>query len=632
MIDKAKTLLLFVAIAIGNVCSAQNYLALSTPDSLLKNANAVIRQSYTNATIKPGSATYTIEKTIIILNSTAEDLADITIPYDKLRKIKSFNAELYDKLGNKEKQFDKRDAGDYSASGNNLGDETRQKHWNLKGASFPYTIHYKYEIEMLSLFYIQNWEPVTNAGTSIENATFHLTCKEVNVSNKTQLVKQSSNVAGEYTWELNGFKAIKQQPFLPNYYTFLPYVLLSAETFELFGVKGSSKTWNDFGRFIYALNENRENLDDTNIPEVDQQVNSLKTNEEKIQFLYRYLQNNYRYVSIQLGIGGWQAQTAKYTLQQKFGDCKALVTIMKGLLKKAGISSYMALVSANKNRIEPQPDFVHNRFNHVILCIPNKSDTIWLECTNHINPYNYLGSFTEGRNVLILSENGGTIARTPTYTEATNRCTASTSVKFIEDGSCLLSSHITFSGEKQDLLRLINSESDKKRLQLAVIHEMDLSNAKLVSFNINKIDSILPQLSFVSTLSDNNTMKKMGSRIMINPSLLDPFKDFNGKTENRSLPFNIAEGVTYADTITFELPPNFLPENFKANEQKEITTSFGTASISLMFNATNNQLVLYRKGSIKEQVYPYTDYKDFGQFMLDAENIYSPNLVLKKTE
>jgi hypothetical protein len=66
-----------------------------------------------------------------------------------------------------------------------------------------------------------------------------------------------------------------------------------------------------------------------------------------------------------------------------------------------------------------------------------------------------------------------------------------------------------------------------------------------VSFNINKIDSILPQLSFASTLSDNNTMKKMGSRIMINPSLLDPFKDFSGKTENRSLPFNIAEGVTY---------------------------------------------------------------------------------------
>jgi hypothetical protein len=83
------------------------------------------------------------------------------------------------------------------------------------------------------------------------------------------------------------------------------------------------------------LNENRENLDDTNIPEVDQQVNSLKTNEEKIQFLYRYLQNNYRYVSIQLGIGGWQAQTAKYTLQQKFGDCKALVTIMKGLPQKS---------------------------------------------------------------------------------------------------------------------------------------------------------------------------------------------------------------------------------------------------------------------------------------------------------
>ena len=74
MIDKTKTIFLIAAIAVSSICSAQNYLALSTPDSLLKNANAVIRQSYTNATIKPGSATYTIEETITIFNNLSSTL------------------------------------------------------------------------------------------------------------------------------------------------------------------------------------------------------------------------------------------------------------------------------------------------------------------------------------------------------------------------------------------------------------------------------------------------------------------------------------------------------------------------------------------------------------------------------
>ncbi|MBP6515586.1 MAG: DUF3857 domain-containing protein [Chitinophagales bacterium] len=621
-----------VLILLSCIACAQSYTTLSIPDSLLKNANAVIRQSHTNAAVKPGSAIYTEDKTITILNSTAEDLSEITIPYDKLRKIKSFKAELYDNMGNKIKQFDKRDAEDYSNAGDNLGIETRFKFWNLKGSSFPYTIHYIYEVELLSLFYVQNWVPAFGSSVSIENATFHLSCSDIHVSNKSNLVALKNHSADEYTWELSGFKAIKKQAFSPNNFDFLPYVLLTADEFELYGVKGSSKTWNDFGRFVYQLNEKRENLEDVNIPEVDLMLSTLKTNQEKIQFLYRYLQNNYRYVSIQLGIGGWQAQTAKYTLQQKFGDCKALVTLMKGLLKKAGIPSYMTLVSAQKNRIEPQSDFVHTDFNHVILCIPNNSDTIWLECTSHIDPYNYLGSFTEGRNVLILNENGGTIARTPTYTEKANSCHGTTTITLAEDGSSLLTSNVTFEGEKQDQLRALYYDSDKKNLQLAVISAMDLSNTKSVAFNILAMDSNSPKISIKASIVDNSTIKKTASRIMINPSILDPFKDFSGNNDNRTLPFKITEGVTYFDTLTFSLPSQFFPENFKGDERKSLTTQFGSVAFSLLFDSTTNQLIIFRKGIVKEQVYPSSDYKAFGQFMLDAENMYSPTLVLKKAE
>lgn len=94
---------------------------------------------------------------------------------------------------------------------------------------------------------------------------------------------------------------------------------------------------------------------------------------------------------------------------------------MCSLLAEAGVNAYPVLISAGDNRtnyfIE---DFANNYFNHVIACVPQPKDTIWLECTSQTSPFGYLSAFTANRKALMISPGGGYVVNTPNYSSSKN--------------------------------------------------------------------------------------------------------------------------------------------------------------------------------------------------------------------
>jgi len=68
-------------------------------------------------------------------------------------------------------------------------------------------------------------------------------------------------------------------------------------------------------------------LPETTKQKVTELTKNAKSREEKARLLYEYVQNKTRYISIQLGIGGFQPFEARVVDETGYGDCKALSNI-----------------------------------------------------------------------------------------------------------------------------------------------------------------------------------------------------------------------------------------------------------------------------------------------------------------
>jgi len=99
----------------------------------------------------------------------------------------------------------------------------------------------------------------------------------------------------------------------------------------------------------------------------------LKLQEKKAKAIYEYVQNNTRYISVQIGLGGWKPISAKEVDDKKYGDCKGLTNYTKALLNLVDIESNYCVVYSGSEIQDISEDFTSMQGNHVILNIPQEN-------------------------------------------------------------------------------------------------------------------------------------------------------------------------------------------------------------------------------------------------------------------
>lgn len=610
-------LLCLFVIAVRADGGNDEYAVANIPAALLKNANVIKRMEIIRFEITENNrAKYYQKVAYTIFNDQGDDWAYFSKGYDKLCSIESFEGSLFDAAGKKIKSLKKADIKDVSGNDDaSLIDDNRVKWHSFFYKVYPFTVEYEIELRYKGTMFLPVWIPQQKEMMSVEKSNLvvispaanPLHYKMFNYQGEPLVVMDKDNKI--YTWEAKDIPAVEEEYAVPAWHQITTSVFMATERFMLEDYEGSNASWKDFGKFVYDLKKDKDNLPDDVKLKVQQLTDGVTDTKEKIKRLYEYMQQNTRYISIQLGIGGWQPFDAKYVGQKKYGDCKALSNFMYSLLKEAGIRSVYTVIGANDDNDYLMTDLPCSQFNHVILFVPGEKDTTWLECTSQTKAAGYLGGIGN-RYAVAVDENGGTLVRTPKYGLNENLEIRNTTATIDENGNLEAIIKTKYRAEQQDRLHAVINGLSKDKLMEFLKENIELPTYDVRHYEYKEEKNILPVISETLDLVADNYASVSGKRFFIIPNLITRTHRKLKTEENRKFDMVLSFEFRDIDTTEIKIPSGYTTESIPPDTK--IESKFGKYNTSV--KVSGEKIVYYRSYEHYSGRFPAKDYAELVKF------------------
>jgi hypothetical protein len=615
-------------------CQAQVniYSALTIPDSLKRDADVVVREENIKLSVKDkNTAWYNVHKVFTVLNENAKSYLSFIQYSDKFHVLDEAEIKLYDLMGNKKNTWSKKEmnSGKY---GDELVPEGKYTFFDVNTPSYPVTVEFNYSIKFKGILGLPAYRMQTT-GQAVQQSVFEVEVpsdlgvryKLLN-TDKMPVISNSGN-KDNYRWELKAQPAINLEKHSGQFDNYLPIVLMAPNKFQLDEYDGDMTSWKNYGIWINDLYAHVSGLSEEKKQFYRNLVKNGVTDREKAAILYSYLQNNMRYVSIQLGIGGWRPFSASFVDDKKYGDCKALSNYLKSTLDAVGISSNLLIIYRDYKAKIVDEKFPMNDFNHVILCIPQATDSIWLECTSTTLPFASLDETTLNRKAVMITSDGGILVNTPSSNYKSNTETVNTLIEVNEDGGAKVKSSYSLWGEGRDqlLMRYHDLKEDEKRKYFITQKEWKQPDNFEISNSKNKAN---PYLVSVAMNYEKIYSFNAGSKLFFETRLYPIFDEEIPEYEKRKNDYYFTCPYQVMDTTVYKFPVAYTMENMPQN--KQVQFAFAQYSCSYSWDAAAHSITAIALLQIKDRVIKAADYAKLLDFKKQVMADVNEKIVMKK--
>ena len=621
-------ILFFAASAIA--VAQDVWRASDIADSLKREAYSVVRDY--KAVVTASSQKSMIvhyHRVVTILNKKGEDHALWNCTTDDFSQLTSFSGKIYDEQG-KVRQKLKRSDVHTSQYSEHLATDNQKNYVEPPVMDYPYTIEYDWEVKS-SNGYVEYdfFSPVWYDRQALEKASFKVTVptgtkiRYMSLPHEQNPQKFEDGKNDVYVWNMPPMRCLIDEEYDDHSMYICPSVIAMPYEFVFGESSGILDTWENKGKWFHQLAEGRGNLLPADKQKVKELTASCTSDKEKIAALYKYLGDKTRYVSIQLGIGGWQPMSAEEVGKTGFGDCKALTNYMQALLKEAGIESCQTIISTRYSELLKDFPNMHQT-NHVILTIPQvDGSNMVVECTNPQLPLGFISGDYAGHQALQVVNGVGKLIRIPEYTPDNNYEKIVADVQLQADGKSVVKFSDDHYGDRYDAVRSIVYQGDKERKE-RVCRWISLQDPVVESVKVNETKTDIPHLDVQSELKGTYA-KINGNKMFI---VCNPFRNVHIPRfrKDRTRPIITENAYRLEDEIRITLPDGYV---YPAGQNADTTkTDFG--SYTLDIRQDGQKLIIKTSFTINKGRFDISRKDDFANFREKTSKMLRRLIIIEK--
>ena len=567
---------------------------------------------------------HTVRKAYKILRPNGRDHGLVLVSFNQHRKVTGMHGWCIPSQG-KDFEVKEKDAMEISLpkiAGSELISDVKDKMFEIPAAEPGNIVGFEYEVEESPIVLQDSWafqgaDPVKDARYTLQ---LPAGWEYVAVWRNHPEVKPTQAGGNQWQWAVSDVKGIRAEEKMP------PWPGVAGEMIINFYPSGgaagnrSFKDWREMGIWYTGLAQGRRDA----TPEMKQKVASLVTAAatpvDKMVALAKFVQQDIRYVAIELGIGGIQPHAAGEVLQHHYGDCKDKATLMGAMLKEIGVDSYYVIINSERGSVDAQTPAQIGAFDHAIIAIkvpdgvndqrlvttahPKLGTLLFFDPTDDLTPFGKLSGALQENYGLLVGPDGGELYQLPKLPARLNGVHRTASATLDAQGNLIGDFNESRLGDMaaEDRARMKGVATDQDRVKVIEgVLSQSLANFSVTKAGMTSLQDTMLPFGLTYSIVVRRYAKTAGDLLLVRPRLIGIKGSGLLETkEPRQLPV-VFDGPRH-DTDVFEIT---IPAGYVVDDLPPAADlDYSFASYHSKTEATGNVLKYTRTFEIKELSVP----------------------------
>lgn len=599
-----------------------------------EKTDAVLLYSETNVNVVSADKIKTVvRKAYKVLRPNGREYGNVVVFLNSNRKITSLHGWCIPSQG-KDYEVKDKDAAEASVpkiEGSDLISDVKVKLLHIPAPDPGNIVGYEYEVEEHPLVLQDIWDfqeenPVREAHYSLqlpsgwEYKSSFLNYEEA---------KPTQAGANQWQWTLNLVKGIRKEDDMPPLTGVVGQMLVSFFPPGGAAINGFSN-WEQMGKWYGNLTSGRRDASSEIKQKVAELTSSSPTQLDKMRAIARFMQQDIRYVAIELGIGGWQPHSASEVFSHRYGDCKDKATLMSAMLSAIDVESYYVVINSERGSITAETP-AHRGFDHAIIAIklpdglhdasliatmkhPKLGELLLFDPTNELTPFGQIGGYLQANYGLLVTPSGGELIELPKQPANMNSITRTAKLTLDPTGKLQGTVEETRVGDRawsqRQALRTVTSNVDRIK-PIENLLAGSLSNFRITKATILNLTHNDQPFGFDYSFEAENYAKNAGDLLLVRPRVIgSKTRGILETKEARQFPIEFEGPVE--DTDNFEIT---LPAGYQVDElPPPVDADFGFASYHSKSEVKGNVIDYTRTFEVKELSVPVSKADELKKF------------------